>query len=301
LQICADVGGSFVDIAIVSDEAEVLHRARSPTPIDDWDAFVALFREAQGRHGPLLPAAAAVSISLAGLIDGATGAIISANIRCLHGRALARDLEAALGRPVLINNDADCFVLAETRLGVARGHTRVFGIVLGTGVGGGLVHDGRLVTSPEGVGGEWGHGPVVTKARNDPAETPYFQCGCGQWGCLDTVGAARGIERLHRYLHGLDLDSSSITGAWERDDPQAAETMALYLDIVSGALAALLNTYRASIVPVGGGLAGSRRLVRELDAHVRQRMLRPPAAPLIVGTALGGRAGLLGAMLAVRG
>jgi N-acetylglucosamine kinase len=301
LKICADVGGSFVDLAIISEDAEVLHRAKSPTPLDDWAAFLAIFRDAQERHQTILGPNDPVSIALAGLTDGATGTILSANIPSIHGRTLAHDLAAELGRPVVINNDADCFALAESRLGVARGHDRVFGIVLGTGVGGGLIHEGRLVTSVEGVGGEWGHGQVVTRARTNPAETPCFRCGCGQWGCLDTVGGARGLERLHRYLHGLDASSSSITAAWEQGDAVAGATVELYLDLVSGALAAILNSYRASIVPVGGGLANSRALVAALDAAVRRRMLKPPTAPVLVATMLGGDAGLLGAMLAASG
>jgi N-acetylglucosamine kinase len=115
------------------------------------------------------------------------------------------------------------------------------------------------------------------------------------------VGAARGLERLHQWLHAEAAHSREITAAWEGGDPAAAQTIDLYLDLVSGPLAVILNTCAATIVPVGGGLATSVRLIAELDAQVKRRMLRPPVGPLLVATRLGGDAGLLGAALAADG
>ncbi len=300
MKICADVGGSFIDIAIIGDDAIVNHRHKHPTPLHDWDGFVAVFAEMQARHGHMLSPDAPISLSLAGLFDRKTGIAASANIPCIHGRQLIHELEAALGRPVRITNDADCFVLAETRLGAARGHEDVFGIVLGTGVGGGLLLRGQLMTGRSGVSGEWGHGPIVTRSHSHPSATPYFPCGCGQSGCLDTIGGARGIERLHAYLHGEAPGSREITDRWEKGDASAGETMDFYMEILSGALAAILNTLPVTIVPVGGGLSNSPKLVQTLDRQVRERMLRAPASPILATTTLGGDAGLLGAMLAAR-
>ena len=298
MKFCADVGGSFTQVAILDDETAILHRERHVTPADDRAAFVEIFRVAQSRHAGLLAPDTPLSIALAALIEPATGLTKSANLPCVDGRVLATDLGAALGRPVVVTNDADCFVLAEAKLGCARGHSRVFGIILGTGVGGGLVLDGRLVTGEGGVSGEWGHGPIITRSRTDPMATPYFPCGCGRWGCLDTVGAARGLERLHHWLHGETVHSRRITAAWEAGDPAAVETIDLYLNLVSGPLATVLNTFPASIVPVGGGLSTCARLVAELDVHVRRGMLKPPSEAMLVATSLGGDAGLLGAALA---
>lgn len=294
--VCADVGGSFIDLAIV-EGASVRERRRWPTPVDDWAAFVNVFatflRDLGASAG-----GAPVSVALAGLCEGQEGAVVSANIACIGGRALGSELAAALGRAVTVTNDADCFVLAEAQLGAARGHADVFGLVLGTGVGGGLILGGRLLAGRSGVSGEWGHGAVVTRGAADTGATPYFQCGCGQWGCLDTVGAARGLERLHRYLHDEAKPSRRITAGWIAGDRRAAETIAFYLELVSGPLAMLLNTVPVTAVPVGGGLSSCSPLVAALDEAVRARLLAPLSTPLLVPAVLGGDAGLFGAALA---
>ena len=146
------------------------------TPLHDAQAFVGAL------HGFLRGDETGVAISIAGVVAPETGQITVANIPCINGRALAAELQAALGLPVLVLNDADCFALAEIAVGAARGHRNVFALILGSGVGGGLVIDGRVVQGAGGYAGEWGHGPVI--------RDPVFVCGCGQKGCLDTVGSA---------------------------------------------------------------------------------------------------------------
>ncbi len=298
MRICADLGGSFIDVAILAADGTIVQRVKHPTPATDWPAFLRIFADLLARNGAALDTDYPISIATAGLIDLDSGVVTSANIACIHGHALAPEMASALGRPVTVINDADAFVLAEAGLGTGRGHKRVFGIILGTGVGGGMVEDGRIVTGPGGVQGEWGHGPVVTRSPRVPDATPFFPCGCGRSGCLDTVGGARGLERLHRFLHGVDAGSHVITQNWQAGDPAATATVQLYCDIVGGALAMLLNTFPATIVPVSGGLSSSAALIGELDRHVRVGMLYPPAGAILVPSALGGEAGLLGAFLA---
>jgi N-acetylglucosamine kinase len=299
LKICADIGGSFVDVAIFGDDAAILHQRKVPTPSTDWQAFVRIFADLQAEYGDRLGDEDPISIAIAGLIDPDSGILTSANIDCIHGRPFAADLAAALGRPVIVTNDADAFVLAESALGVARGHRLVFGIILGTGVGGGLIEDGRVVTGAGGIGGEWGHGQAVPRSPVAPDATPLFLCGCGRWGCLDTVGGARGLERLHHFLHGVESNSRAVTEAWGQGDAAARATIDFYCDLTAGPLAMLLNTVPATIVPVGGGLASSTALVAELDRRVRVGLLRSTTQPILVPSVLGGNAGLLGAYLAV--
>src|SRR5699024_3494925 len=142
------------------------------------------------------------------------------------GRLLKADLEAALGHPVLIANDADCCALAEYGAGAGRGHRVVFGAILGTGVGGGLVVDGKLINSAGGFAGEWGHGPVAaTRAGNPAVELPRFACGCGLDGCVDAIGSARGMEKLHRHLTGTEMKAEEILAAWQDGDEKAARTI----------------------------------------------------------------------------
>ena len=293
MRLCADVGGSFIDLAVFDAEARIVWRRKTPTPVDDWAAFVSVFAEAVATAP-----CPSLSIATAGLVDPVSGVVTSANIPCIDGRALAQDLAAALGLPVRVVNDADAFVLAEATLGAGRGHDRVFGIILGTGVGGGLVERGRIVSSAGGIGGEWGHGQVIHASPMAPDAMPVFACGCGRRGCLDTIGSARGLERLHRFLHGVEADSIAITQGAEGGDVQAAATVAWFCDLIGGPIAMLLHAMSATIVPVGGVLANASGLIAALDTRVRANLLTPVTTPVVVPGQLGGEAGLVGAFVA---
>ena len=290
---CFDIGGSAIKSANAGADGQVGPLRRLPTPTADFGAFVATMRELIDTGGA---APQGIAISIAGVIDPADGRIKCANIPCIDGRTLAADLEDAFKLPVWIANDADCFALAEAKAGAGLGHANVFGLILGTGVGGGLVIDGRLIGGPGGFAGEWGHGPVAAHfAGTPPQAIPRFKCGCGQVGCLDTVGGARGLERLHLALHGQELDSRRIVAAWESGDADAARTIDCFIDLLGGPLAMLVNTIGPSVLPVGGGLANSAPLIARLDLAVRGAILRKTAAPIIVAGQSGTEPGLIGA------
>jgi N-acetylglucosamine kinase len=280
-----DIGGSRIRAA-AWDGTGLEPLGEVVTPVGDRGAFIAALQQfAMGRS------ASGIAISIAGVVDPKTGIGKVANIPAIDGLALGPALEAATGLPVLVRNDADCFALAEAQLGAGRGHGTVFGVILGTGVGGGLIIDGRVVTGAGGFAGEWGHGPVIRGAF-------AFPCGCGQVGCIDTVGGARGVERLHLALHGEALGSEATVAQWQAGDLAAAKTMALWCDLVSGPLAMVVNVVGAGIVPVGGGLSRAPGVVEMLDAAVRARVLRATDGPLLVRAVCGADAGLLGAALA---
>lgn len=286
--VCFDIGGSRIKAARARDGGAVEMLGDAATPRNDFAAFVGVLGGFLFGRAPR-----GVAISIAGVVDPETGRLKVANIPCLDGRQVAAELSAALGLPVWVFNDADCFALAEARQGAGRGHRTVFGVILGTGVGGGLVLDGRIVTGAGGYVGEWGHGPVVNAAL-----VPWFECGCGLRGCLDTVGGARGIERLHRHLCGTDPGSVAILEQWQAGDAAAARTVEVWADLVSGPLAMVLNVVGASVVPVGGGLANVPALIARLDTAVRARVLRAADGPLLRVAELQVEPGLVGAALA---
>jgi N-acetylglucosamine kinase len=297
VRLCADIGGSFVDMGIVDTQGEIRDRQRFPTPVTDWQALVALFRGALDRHSAVLADEAPVCIALAGIVDPAAGTIVSANIPSIHGRRFGEDLGAALGGPVSIVNDADAFALAEATLGAGRDHRRVFGLILGTGVGGGLIEDRTILVDAHGIGGEWGHGEILVESPIAPGAVPVFDCGCGRRGCLDTVGGARGMERLHHFLHATDATSLEITAGWVAGDAACTATIDYYARLLAGPIATFLNSFPATIVPVAGGLSNCEPLIALLDERVRAGMLSRPATPVVVRTELRDRAGLLGAAL----
>jgi N-acetylglucosamine kinase len=287
-----DIGGTAIKSAVATTDGRIGGAQRVPTPTHDFAAFAAAMQALIDAGGPTR----GVAISIAGVIDPDNGRIKCANIPCIDGRPLAADLSAAFGLPVWILNDADSFALAEARAGAGRGHRNVFGLILGTGVGGGLVIDGHLVGGPGGLAGEWGHGPVAAQLAGTPPQAiPRFRCGCGQTGCLDTVGGARGLERLHGALGQPALDSRAIIDAWQAGDAAAERTVACFIDLLAGPLAMLVNTVGASILPVGGGLSNSAPLIARLDEAVRAAILRKTDTPIIVPGQSGAEAGLIGA------
>lgn len=293
---CLDIGGSGIKGAVARSPSQIDVLGRLRTPLDDFEAFVRTIGEILALSPA--PAGSTVSIAITGVIDPSTGVIKCANIPCIDGRTLAAVLSARLGRPVVIGNDADLFALAEAGAGAGQGHTIVFGVILGTGVGGGLVIDGKVVTGPGGYAGEWGHAPVAaTRVLDPPIELPRLACGCGQQGCVDTLGGARGLERLHRHLGGLNSNSVEIVSAWEAGDPAASRTIDAFMEIVAAPLALVINVVGAGSVPVGGGLAKSRALVERLDREVRARILRKTTGPLVVPATLAVEPGLVGAAI----
>jgi N-acetylglucosamine kinase len=278
-----DIGGSRIRAAVWDGVLRPLGEVA--TPLADRAAFLAAIK------GFVTGKEAGIALSIAGVVDPASGIGRVANIPAIDGFALGPELELSTDLPVLVLNDADCFALAEAGHGAGRGRGTVFGVILGSGVGGGLVIGGRAVTGAGGYAGEWGHGPVI---RGEFA----FACGCGQVGCVDTVGGARGLERLHRKRTAALLGSEAIISGWMAGEAEAGETMALWRDLVAGPLAMVVNVVGADVVPVGGGLSRAPGLVAYLDEAVRVRLLRRTMAPLLVPAHCGADAGLLGAALA---
>lgn len=294
MMTCFDIGGSNIKAATATGPETLHNLGRAATPLLDFDAFVGVIADfvAAGRAADGAP----VAISITGVVDPQTGIATVANIPCIDGRNLAGDLSARLGRPVFVANDADCFALAEAHAGAGKGHGVVFGAILGTGVGGGIVVDGRVLRGAGGIAGEWGHGTIVaTDVSVKPFHLPHFPCGCGQKGCADTIGGARGMERLHTHLHGADMPSLAIVQAWMAGEATAAQTIDLYVELLAQPLALVVNVVGPDIVPVGGGLGNSAALVERLDVAVRQRILRKLSRPLVVPAQFSVDAGLLGA------
>ncbi len=291
---CFDIGGSAIKGAIAYSPEDIRPLPKVQTPLHDFDLFALAIERIAAEAGA--DPTRLIAISIAGVIDSETGIITCANIPCIDGRRLVADLSEKLRRPVLVANDADCFALSEAVVGAGRDHRIVFGVILGTGVGGGLVINGKIHEGTGGFAGEWGHGPVsATLAGNPPVSIPRYACGCGQIGCVDAVGAARGMERLHAHIHGKLLASTEIIAAWDAGDEAAARTIDVYIDVVSGPLAMTINIVGASIVPVGGGLANSHSLISRLDEAVRARILRRTDKPLVIPAELKIEPGLIGA------
>lgn len=295
---CIDIGGSFMKFAVSAGPGLLVALESIETPATDWSAFTRSISGLLARHADQASATAPLALSIAGLVDPRSGRAISANIPCITGRPIGSELSGLLGRPVVAANDADCLTLAEANEGAGRGHSVVFCAVMGTGIGGGLAIDGRLVRGAGGVTGEWGHGPILNttvEVGGTMLHIPRFSCGCGQSGCVDTIGGARGIERLHRFLCDRDETSRQILQDWQDGEKRAGTTVAAYLELLADPLALAVNITGASIVPVGGGLASVTALIAALDGAVRARILNRFERPLVVPAARQEDGGLAGA------
>ncbi len=290
--VAFDIGGSKIEIARVAADGTISGRAMLPTPHSGWndfsDAIATLVTEAGG--------ADRVGISIAGTVDPATGIANAANVPAITGHRIAAELADRLGAPVKVGNDADCFALAEAVVGAGRGLPVVFAAIFGTGVGGGLVVNGRLVRGAHGVTGEWGHGPVLAAAVTARG-IPLVACGCGQRGCLDTYGSARGMERIHAGLTGRQLASHDITAAWHAGDKDAAATIDVFVEFITDPLSMIVNTLGPSLIPCGGGLSSDTVLLDRIDRSLRGKVLARYEMAIVVPGLTRGASGLIGAAM----
>ncbi|QKJ87181.1 N-acetylglucosamine kinase [Paramixta manurensis] len=298
--VCLDIGGSFIKSGLSVRPGEIAAVKRVPMPVNDWTAFCDAVQTLLNEYRALSGDDAPLAISTAGLVDADSGEVYASNIPAFHYRRVAETLQRHLARPVVVANDADCFVLAEAVAGKGQGERIVFGAILGSGVGGGLVIDGNIIQGTAGICGEWGHGPIMRTAlqladESEPLQLPRLPCACGQQGCLDTVGGARGIERLYQQLYGEALSSQQIVTAWHAGQARAQRTLVVWCELVSEPLAWVLNVTGAARVVVGGGMASEPALIALLDRRVKQLILRRTEQPLVVVGQFAENGGLIGA------
>ena len=257
MRIGLDLGGTKIEGVALGDDGAQLARRRVATPRHDYaatlEAMSGLVRDleaATGRRG-------SVGVGMPGALSPATGLVKNANSTWLIGRAIDRDPSQALGRPVRCANDANCFALSEATDGAGAGARVVFGVIVGTGTGGGVVVDGRVLTGPNAIAGEWGHNPLPWP-RDD--ERPGPPCYCGKSGCIETFLSGPGLARDYRAVTGVDLEASEIAGRAERGEDAAAAALARYEDRIARALAGVLNLLDPDVVILGGGMSRVMRL-----------------------------------------
>ncbi len=288
---CFDIGGTKIVCADVSECGAISEIARVSTPTSSYPAFVsALSSLCNDKNGT-----GSIGISIAGTVNANTQVINSVNIPCISGKALSGQLSEALNTDVYVINDANAFGLAQAQFGKARNHDVVLALILGTGVGGSIIINGHVINGEHGTAGEWGHGPA-SAARTDFA-LPAALCECGQPKCIDVLGSARGIELLYQQLTSLHCECPQIIDMWQSGDAVAAQVVDVWLDVVGGALANIVNFLEPSIVAVGGGLANATSLISALDTEVSERRITPNQPGLLYSATSGPEQGLLGAAL----
>jgi predicted NBD/HSP70 family sugar kinase len=257
MRIGIDVGGTKIEGIALDDNGRELLRRRVPTPVGDYQGTLAavagLVQDIENHTGQR----GSVGVGTPGAISRATGRIKNSNSQCLIGKPLREDLAALLSRELRVANDANCFALSEAVDGAAAGAEVVFGVIIGTGTGGGVVVRGRVLEGVNGVAGEWGHNPLPWPRD---AECPGPQCYCGKHGCVETFLSGPGMTRDHANTSGQTLSAMEIVQAAERGDPACIAALERYEDRLARGLAGVINVIDPDVIVLGGGLSNIARL-----------------------------------------
>ena len=257
MRVGVDLGGTKIEAIAIDGAGRERYRRRVPTPQGDYDATIEAIASLVADAEASLGARASVGVGTPGSISRATGLLRGANSVCLNGRPIREDLSRRLGREVRVTNDANCFALSEAAYGAGAGADVVFGVILGTGVGGGIVVRGRVLDGPNGIAGEWGHDPLPWP-RDD--ERPGPPCFCGKDGCIETFLSGPGLAGDHRRATGTALAPAAIVEAAAAGDPACEATLARYEERLARALAHVVNLLDPDVVVLGGGLSNLDRL-----------------------------------------
>jgi fructokinase len=292
MRIGVDLGGTKTEVAALGLQGELLVRRRQPTPRDDYAAtiggIVALIQQVEaeaGRRG-------SVGVGIPGALSRASGLVKNANSTWLLGKPLDRDLAAALGRPVRLMNDANCLALSEAADGAAAGLPVVFGVILGTGVGGGVVVHGRPLVGCNAIAGEWGHNPLPWPT---PAELPGPACYCGRHGCIETFLSGPGLARDYREAGGDAVPAEEVAARAEAGEPAALAALARYEDRLARALAGVVNILDPDALVLGGGLSNLDRLYRDLPRLLLRYVFSDHVATRVLQARHGDSSGVFGA------
>ena len=290
MRIGIDLGGTKIELIALEDDGTVLTRTRIDTPREGYraviEAIVAMVHDAE----TVLQRRGTIGIGTPGVISPATGLIKNANSVYLNGQPFDRDVAVALKRDVRVANDANCFALSEATDGAAAGAAVVFGVILGTGVGGGVVVSGHLLTGANAIAGEWGHNSLPWP---NAQEVPGPQCYCGKRGCIETFCSGPGLVRDFTGQAQPTLTAREVIAAAEQGSPLAEQALQRYEERLAKSLASVINLIDPDMIVLGGGLSNVRRLYhtlpRLISKYAFSDRICTPLAPARYGDASGVR------------
>ncbi|WP_295391459.1 ROK family protein [uncultured Thiodictyon sp.] len=292
MRIGVDLGGTKIEAIALDGAGATLARRRIPAPRDDYGAtlgaiasLIATIESETGQRG-------SIGLGTPGAISPFSGRLRNANSIWLNDRPLGQDLTQRLGRPVRLANDADCFALSEATDGAGRGAGSVFGVIIGTGTGGGIVIAGRLLAGPNAIAGEWGHNPLPWPTPEEGNGPP---CYCGKHGCLETYLSGPRLAADHQRHTGADLTPLAIQAAAARGDPAAQATLHRHADRLARGLATVINVLDPEVIVLGGGLSNLPHLYAQLPGLIRPHLFCDGFATRILPPVHGDASGVRGA------
>ena len=297
LRIGVDLGGTKIEGLALGVDGVVLARRRIAAPREDYAATLGAINGVVtalvADVGPyVVSVTATVGIGMPGSISPASGLVQNANSHWLNGRTFDKDLREALGFPVRFANDANCFTLSEAVDGAGAGATSAFGVILGTGVGGGLVLGGRLVDGPRGICGEWGHNSLPWPSGS---ETPGPACWCGRHGCLESWVSGPALASDHCRETGENLSAEEISAQAEHGDAAAVASLARHTQRLARGLAHVINIIDPEVIVLGGGLSNLAHLYRDLPAAIAPHLFTDAPSVRVLPPRWGDASGVRGA------
>jgi len=291
MRIGIDLGGSKTEIIALGERGETMLRRRVATPRGDYEATLDTIAELVESAEDELACSCSVGIGIPGAESQATGLIKNANSTWLIGQPLRADLEDMLDREVRLANDANCFALSEASDGAAAGAHIVFGVILGTGVGGGIVVNGQPLQGANAIAGEWGHCYLPPALESEVGKDP--ECYCGRRGCVETYLSGPGLANDHLRVTGQTLDAQRIAELAAAGDATCEATLQRYEARLAFALGQVINVLDPEVIVLGGGLSNLQRLyanvVGQWDAHVFSDVVRTRLVRNIHGDSSGVR------------
>lgn len=294
IHVGVDVGGTKTEVIALDERRNEMLRRRESTPANDYDATLALIvrlvREAESQIGKRV----SVGIGTPGSLSAATGHLRNSNSTCLNDRPIKEDLERLIGREIRIANDANCFALSEAVDGAARNAGVVFGVILGTGVGGGVVIDGRVIRGANAICGEWGHNPLPWPQAD---ELLGPECYCGKTGCIETFLSGVGLAHDHERATGEKLAAPEIVQRASNGDAAAAASMLRYENRLARGLASVINVLDPDVIVLGGGLSNIERLYANVPKIWNEWVFSDDVRTRLVPNYHGDSSGVRGAAL----
>jgi fructokinase len=291
VRIGIDLGGTKIEAIALDDDGTIVERQRRPTPRGDYratvEAIAGLVEMIEAQTG-----VASVGIGTPGVVSPATGRMKNSNSVWLIGHELDKDLEERLGRPIRITNDANCFALSEAIDGTAADADVVFGVILGTGVGGGVIINKRPLVGRNAIAGEWGHNPLPAP---QPSELPGSECYCGRHGCIETFLSGPGLERDYAKKSPDRVRASEIVVRAEKGEREAEQAIVRYEDRLARALGSVINVLDPEVIVLGGGLSNIERLYENVPACWAQYIFSDRVDTRLVPPRYGGSSGVRGA------
>jgi len=292
LRVGVDLGGTKLAGVALGPAGRSLSEHRTPAPRHDYWATVRAIADMVRLLEQRAGTEASIGVGIPGSVAPASGLVQNANSTWLNGKPLQRDLEAHLRRPVRLANDANCFALSEAVDGAGTGARSVFGVILGTGCGGGLVREGALIDGPRGIGGEWGHNPLPWA---DADERPGPVCWCGRAGCIETWVSGPGLQADHARATGEQVCAEEIAARARSADVDAQATLARHARRLARGLAHVINIFDPDVIVLGGGLSKLTHLYDVLPDLTAPHVFAAPAQVVIKPPVWGDAGGVRGA------